>query len=401
MKIGIFGGAFDPPHRGHEKAAMTFLEGAQLDLLYIIPSGDPPHKIISSGSSAKDRLSMCKAAFCSLSDKVLVSDIEICSKEKSYSYLTVDKISKRHPDSEIFLFVGTDQFLAFETWREFQYLLSACTLCVMDRFEDREVLWKKKASLEKEFGARCLIFEEKPYIISSTAIREELKEDGFSSSLSPFVNDYITKEGLYSSDFDSTREKAVKKVVETLSDNRLSHTFSVERETLCLAKIFSLPEEEKKQLALGALFHDLTKYWTFEENESFLLEKGERLTKEDRLSPQVLHGRSASYLAAEEFDLSDEVRSAIYYHTTGKEDMTLYEKILFFADFIEETRTHTVCGEMREYFYSHLPEKREDRLSFLDSCILRVLEQTVGHLKEKNQPIHPATLKALVDLKER
>ncbi len=401
MRVGIFGGAFDPPHRGHEKAAKTFLTSAGLDLLYVIPSGDPPHKALSSGSKGVDRLRMCALSFLPLSEKIRVSDMEICSKEKSYTYLTVEKIKKAHPEDEIFLFVGTDQFLAFETWRNFEKLLASCTLCVMDRFEDREVLLKKKESLEKDFGARCLIFEEKPYIISSTRIREEIGEKGFSVALSPKVNDDILENDLYGSLSCAERKKAVKRARETLSKDRLSHTFSVMRECVLLGEIFSLSEEEKKNLSLAALYHDLTKEWTPEEQKKFLEKRGEKVSEDEISSPAVLHGRSAAILFREEMGPSPEYESAIFYHTTGKKEMTLKEKILFFADFIEETRRHKVCLTMREYFYSHLPEKKEERETFLDHCIIKVLQQTISHLKEKKFPIHPLTAFALEDLKEK
>lgn len=400
MRVGIFGGAFDPPHLGHEKAAKTFLESAALDILYVIPSGDPPHKTILSGSRGEDRMKMAKLAFSPLSKKIQVSDLELLSEKKSYSYLTVQEIKRRHPEDEIYLFVGTDQFLAFETWREFQYLLSSCVLCVMDRFEDKSVLLEKKERLEKEFGARCLIFEEKPYIISSTQIREDMGKKGFSEALSPKVNEYIAVKNLYNAVGYPLRKKALDRAVETLSEERLSHTLSVEREVMRLSDLFSLSKKEKEDLSLAALYHDLTKNWSVEEQKSFLEERGEVLSREDMLSPAVLHGRSASFLAEEEWGLEKEILDAISFHTTGKEKMTLKEKILFYADYIEELRRHAVCREEREYFYKNLPENKEEREVFLDSCIIRVLEKTISHLNEKNAAIHPLTLRALGDLKE-
>ena len=166
MRIGVFGGAFAPPHLGHEKAVTAFLEKASLDLLYVIPSGIPPHKTISKGASDEDRLQMARLAFSPLSEKIVVSEMELVQKGTCYSYLTLENIRKLHPDCEIFLFVGTDQFLAFETWRNFETIFKTVTLCVMDRYENGEEIQNKKLFFEKNFGAHILLLKEKPYIIS-------------------------------------------------------------------------------------------------------------------------------------------------------------------------------------------------------------------------------------------
>lgn len=399
MRIGIFGGAFDPPHRGHEKAAMALLREAKLDLCYVIPTGIPSHKAVS-GVLAEHRLEMTRLAFSSLSDRFRVTDMELCRTGPSYSYLTVRELKRMHPEDSLYLFVGTDQFLAFETWREFRELLRSVTLCVMARYgEGTELLSAKKAELEKEFGAECLLLQEKAYIISSTQVRGELAEKGFSPSLSPAVNEYLLKKDLYGSSVYPERRRLLALLEKELSPSRFSHTLAVEREAVSLCEIFSLPEKE--ECALAALWHDRTKEWGAEKQIAFLSEAGEALSEEDLKSPAVLHGKTAALLARREGALPLEWVNAIRFHTTGREGMTTAEKVLFFADYIEETRSHSVCKAMRERFYSGLPEEEEHRLPWLDSCILSVMEDTVVHLKKKNFPIHPDTLSGLLDLKRK
>ncbi len=401
MRIGIFGGAFDPPHLGHEKAVLAFLEKAQLDLLYVIPSGKPPHKVISGGAEDADRLEMSGRAFLPLSDKIRVSDREVLDQGTCYSYLTVERIRARHPDSEVFLFIGTDQFLVFETWRRFEYILEMCTLCVMDRFEDFSKLNEKKAWLEKNFKARVLLLREKPYIISSTDVRGELKQWGFSPSLSPQVNEWISRRGIYSAHSDPVRTELLKKAQRRLSPHRFSHTLSVERETVRLCKLLSLSSGDTKEMALAALYHDLAKNLSDEESSLFLTERGETLTQEDRQIPAVLHGRVAALMAEQDGYLSPEAILAIRYHTTGRSGMSLKEKILYFADFTEETRKHEACRKIRSGFYENLPEGKEDRFLYFDVFVVRVMENTAQYLKEQRIPCHSLGEAALTDLKDR
>lgn len=401
LRIGIFGGAFDPPHRGHEKAVLAFLEKAKLDLLYVIPSGKPPHKVISGGAEDADRLAMASLAFLPLSDKIRISDSEVLDRGTCYSYLTVERVRALHPDSEIFLFIGTDQFLAFETWRKFEYILQTCTLCVMDRFEDFSWLDEKKALLEKNFGARVLLLQEKPYIISSTDIRRELGEKGFSRALSPAVNEYITEKGIYSALSDPVRGKLLERAKKALSPHRFSHTLSVEREAVRIAELLSLSQEDVKDLSLASIYHDLAKNMTDEALCSFLIYIGESVSEEDRASPAVLHGRASAQMAAEDGLVSEEGILAIRYHTTGRAGMTLKEKILYFADYTEETRTHTACREMRKHFYENLPDETEERIRFFDRCVLTVMENVARYLKEKQIPCHSLGEEALLDLKQK
>lgn len=397
MRIGVFGGAFAPPHLGHEKAVMAFLEKAALDLLYVIPSGIPPHKTISQGASDKDRLEMARLAFSPLSEKILVSDMELVFQGTCYSYLTLENLSEKHPESDLYLFVGTDQLLAFETWRNFEYILKTVTLCVMDRYEKGEEIKEKKDFLEKNFGAHILLLEEKPYIISSTQIRAELAEFGFSHSLSPRVNEYILQKGIYDSQRDPIRKELLDRVKKAVSEKRFFHTLSVEREAVRLAKILSLSKEEIREISLAALYHDLTKEWSLEKSVSFL---NEDLSGFEKYEP-VLHGKTAAKIAKEEGFLSRDAVNAIAFHTTGRPGMTTTEKILYFADYVEEKRTAKSCQKMRAYFYENLPEEEKDRKDFLDHCIIKVMENTNDYLRKMNIPVHPLGEQALEDLKNR
>ena len=257
---------------------------------------------------------------------------------------------------------------------------------------------EKKTFLEKEFGAHTLLLKANAYIISSTQVRAELKQEGRSLALSPQVDEYIRQQGLYRVFFDEHRKCVLDFISRNLSKKRFLHTLSVEKEVENLCRLFSVKDPES--LRLAALLHDATKEWTLEEQTEFLSARG-LLSEEDRISSAVLHGISASILAAEKGFLKKDRVLPIRYHTTGKKDMTVEEKILFFADYIEETRQYEACLKMRSRFYEALPQNESERMAHLDGCVLKVMEDTIAYLKEKNLPIHPLTMEGAKDLKER
>ncbi len=140
MKIGIYGGTFDPPHLGHMSAARAAARALHLDQLLIIPAGIPPHKALSgSSASGEDRLAMAEI----MADRlglgseipVKVLDIELRRAGKSYTSDTVRELKAECPEDDLWLFMGTDMFLSFHTWHEPEVIASLVGLCVFGRSE--------------------------------------------------------------------------------------------------------------------------------------------------------------------------------------------------------------------------------------------------------------------------
>ena len=116
MKIGIYGGTFNPPHTGHLHAAKQAVQILDLDKLLLIPDRIAPHKEIPAGSPVpQQRLEMLRIAAAG-EPKMEVSDIELKREGASYSYLTVEALREIYPDAELYLLMGTDMFLSFDTW---------------------------------------------------------------------------------------------------------------------------------------------------------------------------------------------------------------------------------------------------------------------------------------------
>ena len=132
VKIGIYGGTYNPPHTGHLQAAKQADRLLGLDKLLLIPDRIAPHKEIPAGSPAPEqRLQMLRIASGG-EEKMEVSDIELRREGASFSYLTVEALREEYPEAELILLMGTDMFLSFHTWREPERIIKQATLGVLD-----------------------------------------------------------------------------------------------------------------------------------------------------------------------------------------------------------------------------------------------------------------------------
>jgi len=174
-----------------------------------------------------------------------------------------------------------------------------------------------------------------------------------------------------------------------MSESRLSHTLSVAKECERLADIFGI---DREPLVIAAYLHDVTKEMPLDEQIQLCRLQGVAIDKEASRSPKTFHAFSAPALIKKDFPeyATDTVLSAVRYHTTGKADMTLYEKLLFLADYIEPTRKYEECQKLREFFYTDTQNVQKR----LDRSVLISLRNTLAHLLQKNEPIHPETLNA-------
>ena len=201
MKVGIFGGTFNPIHKGHTEAAYAFLRCINPDKLLVIPTKIPPHKAIKGDDDPEIRLEMTGRAFSEDGEydaRIEVSDIEIRSEGKSYTYYTLQKLKSMGYD-DFYLYCGTDMLLSFDSWFRFEDILSMCTLAYASRLENAcPEASQKIAMLRERYGARILEIPLDPIEISSSEIREMIHEgDDASEFLSPAVLRFFEERGLY------------------------------------------------------------------------------------------------------------------------------------------------------------------------------------------------------------
>ncbi len=191
QKLGILGGTFDPIHLGHLILAEQLTEKLKLDKVLFIPSASPPHKDLNEVSDAKVRFEMTKSA---VEDNHIfsVSDIELKREGKSYTVVTIQKLKKLYPDSELYLLGGSDILDEIKTWREPQriYELIKVVIGVRPGFN--------KIEKENEFLKRSIIVQINGLEVSSTQIREKVKKGKSIKYLVPTkVEEFIRAKGLY------------------------------------------------------------------------------------------------------------------------------------------------------------------------------------------------------------
>lgn len=184
-------------------------------------------------------------------------------------------------------------------------------------------------------------------------------------------------------------------VEETISARRCSHVFAVAEEMGKLCTFFGL-EEVEGELLLSALLHDITKEKSAAAQLQLCDEYGIILSAEDREVKKALHALTGAEFARREFGLPEEFVLAVRYHTTGRADMTLYEKLLFLADYIEKTRTYPACKTVRRVFLKKMRQAKSasERSAALDDAVLLGLDLTLRDLVADGAFIHPDTVAA-------
>lgn len=194
-KIAIYGGSFDPPHKGHKLLAENLASVCGAGKVIIIPTALSPFKN-SSSATAEDRLNMCNIFF--KEDLFHISDVEIRRGGKSYTVDTLTQIKEENPDAELFLFMGDDMLLSFDKWYKHEEILKLATIVCACRTENLQELDNMKEFVKNVLKAedRVIICESVPFEISSTEIRSRLK-DGKNIGLSEDVYNYIASKGLY------------------------------------------------------------------------------------------------------------------------------------------------------------------------------------------------------------
>lgn len=196
MRLGIFGGTFDPVHNGHVNVAKDFVSSLALDKLLIVPTGIHPRKPIDANDDPQKRFEMCRLAFEGI-NKIEVSDIEVRRKEKSYTVQTLRELQKN--GDELYFLCGTDMLLSIERWYRFEEILDLCTLVCVRRKTDDEVQFICAVErLKKYCGAKVEILESDITEISSSDIRSRIRcGESVASMVPENINEYIALNKLY------------------------------------------------------------------------------------------------------------------------------------------------------------------------------------------------------------
>ena len=387
MKIGIYGGTFNPPHLGHMAAAKAAVAALKLDKLLLIPAAIPPHKALPSDTPAPEhRLAMVEKWADGMGAGAEVSALELEREGKSYTSDTLRAIRQTYPDAELWLLMGTDMFLTLHLWHEPEVILSLAGICAFGRTEqDGEALFApQREHLQKNFDAKITPITLPGLVdISSTRLREQLENGGGWQYLLPSVYGYILMHRLYGTkadlkNLDLNQLRACS--YSMMRAKRIPHVMGVEEEAVKLAQRWGADPELARR---AGILHDCTKYYELPEQLDICEEYGVRLDALEQKAVKLLHSKTGACIARGVFGQPDAVYDAIFWHTTGKADMTTLEKVLYIADYMEPNRDFDGVERLRHLAYTDL-----------DKAMLLGVEMTIQEMQQRQVPIHKNTLQA-------
>ncbi len=188
MKIGIFGGSFNPPHKMHKKIALELIKNGYVDQVIYVPTGNKYNK--KDLIDAKDRLEMLKIMTRN-NENLSVSDYEL-KNTLTYTYQTLDYFQSIYPNDEIYFICGTDNLKELTTWNHYKHILNNYKIVVIERDNDNV------EDIIKSLNSKNIIIGKiDSRNISSTKIRNNLKENQDFFDLDDEVISYIKEKNLY------------------------------------------------------------------------------------------------------------------------------------------------------------------------------------------------------------
>ena len=384
-RIGIYGGTFNPPHLGHIAAARCALNALGLDKLLVIPDRIAPHKQLPADSpTPEQRLEMVRLA-CGGEPKMEASDLELKRQGVSYTYQTVEQLKQRYPQARLYLLMGTDMFTSFHQWRNPERIWENATLAVFCRGEkgEKEAIARQKQFLEEQ-GATVETVDNPVLTISSSDLRRMLVFRCADSFLPDGLGDYIRDRGFYgvSRDYRNLPMEELEPVVTgLLKKSRVNHVLGCRDTAVELAKRWGA---DVTDAARAGILHDITKAIDGPLQLTLCREYGTILDDFSIRYPKTLHALTGSLVAERIFGENEAVVSAIRHHTTGKANMSLLEKIIYVADYMEPCRDFPGVEKLRELAFTDI-----------DAALKLGLEMTLVHLANQGNEVSPESRDAL------
>lgn len=370
-KIAVFGGSFDPPHRGHISVIKRLSK--RFDRVIVVPSFISPFKRDAKAASGEIRMKMLEAAVGGI-DNVIISDYELKKGGVSYSAQTVEHFSREYKDDDIWFVIGTDMVERLDEWKDFDKLCSLCSFFVVKREGYKvdkdgylvEDLREKGARIE--FGG----FEIKNY---SSTLGRVSAAFGKSDIVGKDVLGVIERENPYAGYEEIFAAYKTFKMKKT----RINHTYRTVKAAVRLAMRYGVDIDKT---VTAAMLHDVGKY----ADEKTLEKNGVKVDKKVYSLPEaIVHAPIGAQIAKQYLGIKDkEIVDAIAEHTTGSPDMSALSKVIFLADYIEDGRS-----------FENLDLIRKKAFESLDGGLIAALENTVDYLRRENMRIAPQTLEAL------
>lgn len=348
MKIGIYGGTFDPIHVGHIKCAEEIKQEFNLDKILFVPNGNPMHKIFSRVVPGALRLEMIRLAL-EGTDGLKASDIEVTRNGYSYTVDTLSELSKT--GDELYYIVGTDVLDTMENWKDFDKVVGLTKFIAVKRPGLSDKAYAAAKARVAKLGAVVSDSVSKNLIEASSTYIRGLAAKG-DKKIYDFVPkkvaDFILKNDFYDETKPVPEDQIVIHLKEILSDEKFRHSLGVSKEAERLAKIYGA---DVYRCHLAGLLHDCAKNVTPDQLTKWLgysLEDFGDGTAYNGINRRVVHGPVGKLVAERRFGIRDNViLDAIANHVTGAPEMSLESCIVFISDYTEENREGEVFDDIR------------------------------------------------------
>ena len=289
--------------------------------------------------------------------------------------------------------MGSDMFLSFHTWHEPEVIASLAGIAAVSRLEESEddAFAAQKKHLEAAYGAHIVTVKNPNVIeVSSTEVREALSRGEGRAYLSDAVYGYIARKHLYGTHVNLkhlTVDELRPIAMSFLKPKRMPHVLGTEQEAVRLARQYGA-DVTKAQIA--ALLHDCTKKLNRDEQLTLCAHYGIAPDPLERQTLKLLHAKTGAAVARDLFGVDDDIYNAIYWHTTGKADMTVLEKVIYMADYVEPNRVFDGVDDLRDAVHTDL-----------DMGLLMGLQDSIEEMTERGNPVHYRTVEAKEYLENR
>ena len=363
MKIGFFGGSFDPIHYGHLILAEQLINEAALDKVVFVPNFVSPNAAHSMKASAEDRLELIRRAIAD-NPKLDVSDLEIKKGKLCYMDEDMTEFKSMYPDDELFVIIGQDAFMRIEKWHNYETFIQENNFLIGKRpgLSTKELFGLFKDLFARFSNLKLEFFDIPEMDLSSVTIQNKIRVGKSIRYLMPDTCiEYIDQNNLY----DGLVPKLKKFVEANVKATRLEHTKGVVETAKKLAVRYDV---DPKKAEIAAWFHD-----------SF------------RDAGNLEHGPLAAEKIQELFGVDDpEILEAIRNHTTGHPNMSKLDKVIYIADSLEPGRDYPGVAELRKIMYVDL-----------DECLYQLMTHTRDYVLSIGAKFADISNLAIDDLKEK
>ncbi|MGZ9762074.1 nicotinate-nucleotide adenylyltransferase [Mycoplasma sp. 394] len=323
MKIGIYGGSFDPIHIGHIKLAKYAIKELNLDKLLFVPTFTSPFKSKTKLVKPYQKAEMIQLV---LEEKMQLCDFEIKRNNVSYTIDTVKYLRQKYPNDQLFLLIGSDNLPKLNKWKDIDIISQLTQITVFRR--DKNI---NKINLKKYNG---ILLNNPFYDFASSDFK-----NGMLSHVDKKVLNYIQKDGLYLEQI----------IHNSLSALRAKHSVATADFAVKLAKAHNYPA---KDAYIAGLTHDIAKEWDVKRSLQAIKEFEPDIKEEN---PAFLHQICSYIWLKHGYMLQNQaILQAVRYHTQLHPNMSKLDKIIFVADKICQGRRFTGIQKIRDLALTNL-----------------------------------------------